>query len=258
MGLNTMTVLINKLGLLGVACALSACGGGGGSTATTPTPVSYTSLSDTTKATPTTVTVVRGSPSAATSTVAGSFNHMSRAVTPTGGIAKATTAGLTTGLNYVTTIGNVSDQLAMVPTVATDLPTGSATYTGAAAINVISTTDMTAYDDPTGTASVAVTFGATPTAVGTFAVTAGTATDNSANVTPANGTVKVSGLTLPSGTLSGTGATVEITGLGVANLTGATVTAAGGFAGPQAAEIGGVVKSSDSDTSLFVTFAGKK
>lgn len=247
---------------------LAACGGGGSgddTTTTAPntptTPTSYSKLSDASVSSATSVAVLKGSPTVSASSVSGSFDHSAQSVRPNGGSDLATNSTLTSGLDYVIGItGTAGEQLALVPTTLSDMPSGTAVYNGKAAINIVSSVNNETYDDPSGTSRVTIDFANPRNATGVFAITSGSTTNSSGVTTPnsANGTVTVTSLGVISGDLTGNSADVAISGISGANLSGASVTAVGGVAGPQAAEIGGIISSSDSDTSVLITFAGQK
>lgn len=241
---------------------LAGCGGGGTAIPSgTPGPVSYTSFTNSSKTSGTSVTVLRGQGATAANTNIATYNHQTETIG-----ALSTTDDLTAGYSYVKRVvaDGASEQLAIISTIASDLPPGTVVYTGApgsSAIQVIdgSNTGRKIYDDPAASATITVQFSGVPNAEAVIAISDATVTNHAGGTDPSvSGTVTISNLPMSGGAFTGSGGTVTFSGLGSSNLNGATVNTVGGLAGPQGAEIGAVITSTDLDTQMTVIMTGKK
>lgn len=262
-----MTKFINASLLSMVSVGLlSACGG-----ATTTATTSYNALTSTSGGTATVTAITLDTGATSAGTASGTFNHATAVATLGGsGIALDTAGALsndtsTSRYSYVAGLNTTDDyKVVAVATDISDLPSNvTVVYNGQALVTV---TDATATYEGTMDSTVTANFGTTGNTVTVALDSISNATITAAttpNTYRASGAEDITFANLDlsgNGFSAGAGTTAVVDGFGgVAasiDTSGATLTAAGVFAGPSAEEVAGAATVDAAAGTALVTFTG--
>lgn len=253
-----MQKIMKSTCLLSVVAALSACGGGGGGDPVQE-PISLVDEDGS-------ITVVRlNSGTLAASEVDGDWDSDDQTLSISGQSLSALDGNaINDNLTYVRQVstGSAGESLVFSATNASDLPSGTAEYSGLASVVITDAATTSASYTLTGEGVASVDFNDESLDL-TISELTGSRTISASGPQDftSDGPVSITNLALSSsgGIEASDETATTITGIDAVTMDAdATVAVAGGIAGPDGEEIAGVAAISDDDTILLTTFAGER
>ena len=251
-----MQKVMKSMSLVSVVALVSACGGGGSDPIE---PFSLTTEDGT-------ATVIQLDATALTTDEATGDWDSSEQTFSIGGqnLSAVEDSDVADGLTFVRQVtgGSGGETLAYAPTLAADLPSGEASYAGAASVVITDGANAAVSYTLTGSSLAVVNISDRDLDL-TISDLTGNRTASAAGpqAFTSDGPITITDLTVSaSGDIgSDSATTTTITGIdSVAIDTGATTDFSGGIAGTSGQEIAGVGAVNDDDTILLTTFAGQR
>lgn len=264
MKFNTLT---KSLVLLGTACALTACGGGSTGGGDDPS-VSYETLGATTDTALATTALALDAAAKSTDSLDATFDGTTNELTIGGTTVALDSTSFSGSYDYAALLDDSSSNaLFVVETDPTDLPSGSATYSGEALVTVVvgAGADAGSYSGLMD-ASVVADFASSANSVDVSLSNISDATllvlgtPEAAYTATGSELIELNDLEISGTGFSegaGSSAVIDGFGTGTASLdtSGSTLDVAGVFAGPNADEVAGVAYVDGTDQALITFIA---